>query len=230
MSPLAILIDLDGTMMDTLPDLAAASNRMRSDFGLEPLPARKIGAFVGKGVDVLIHRALTGRLDGTVGEADLHRGRASFYRHYHRVNGAGTVVFGQVREALTWMQSLGWRLACVTNKPREFTLPLLERLQLAGHFAAVVAGDDVDRPKPDPALLLMACRDLGIEPAGAWMIGDSINDAQAAAAAGMPAVLVGTGYNEGTPVETLRHGPGVLAVVPDLLAAARFIAGRAATP
>lgn len=222
----AVLIDLDGTLMDTAPDLAWAANRTRGDFGLPDLPLARIAAFVGKGADVLIHRALTDDLEGRVELPVLEQARTCFYRHYHAVNGAETVVFEGVAEALRQLREAGLQLACVTNKPREFTIPLLERVGLAQHFAVVVAGDDVRATKPDPALLLTACDRLGVAPPAALMIGDSINDVLAARAAGMGTVLVQTGYNEGVPAATLRGEPGVEAVVPTLLAAARGLIAR----
>lgn len=222
----AVLIDLDGTLMDTAPDLAAAVNRMRRDFGLTELPISRITAFVGKGADILIHRALTDDLNGHV-EASLHaRARTIFYRHYHEVNGLETVVFDLIPEALRMMLDAGLKLACVTNKPREFTIPLLDRLQLASCFSAIVAGDDVKETKPHPDLLLTACDRLGVETRTALMIGDSINDVLAARAAGMRTVLVETGYNEGESVAALKEEPGVEAVVPTLFEAAQYLIER----
>ncbi len=216
----AALIDLDGTLMDTAPDLAEAANRMRADFELPPLPQQRIAAFVGKGADVLVHRALTDDLDGRAAPDDFARGRAAFFRHYHATNGEGAVVFHHVPDALRRLRETGLKLACVTNKPREFTVPLLARVQLARWFDTVVAGDDVQEKKPHPALLLAACERLGVPPAEALMIGDSINDALAARAAGCGAVLVETGYNEGEHIGTLAGQPGVFAIVPTLLDAA----------
>ncbi|MGE5338258.1 MAG: phosphoglycolate phosphatase [Gemmatimonadota bacterium] len=219
----AVLIDLDGTLMDTVPDLAEAANRMRADFNLPPLPQARIAAFVGKGADVLVHRSLTDDLDGQAATGDFARGRASFYRHYHATNGESAVVFHHVPEALRQLRACGIRLACVTNKPREFTLPLLDRVALARWFDEVVAGDDVKEKKPHPALLLAACDRLGVTPADALMIGDSINDALAARAAGCGVVLVETGYNEGEHVGTLAGQAGVFAIVPTLLDAAQTV-------
>ena len=219
----AVLIDLDGTLMDTAPDLAAAANAMRADFGLAPLPVERIAAFVGKGADVLVHRALTDDLAGRAAEEDFVQGKRSFYAHYHRVNGAKAVVFERVPQALKRLKDAGLVLACVTNKPREFTLPLLERVQLARWFSAVVAGDDVPEKKPHPALLLAACDRLGVSPSHALMIGDSVNDALASRAAGCPVVLVETGYNEGDSVASLAGQPGVSAIVPGLVDAADHI-------
>lgn len=219
----AVLIDLDGTLMDTAPDLAAAANRMRADFGLPPLPVERIAQFVGKGAEMLVHRALTDRLDGRVDAEQHARGSASFYRHYHAVNGLDTIVFDQVPQALEVLRARNLKLACVTNKPREFTLPLLERLQLAPRFDTVVAGDDVRNKKPHPDLLVAACRNLGIETGAARMIGDSVNDALAAEAAGMRVILVKTGYNEGGSVDDLANLQNVDAIVDSLLDAATLL-------
>jgi len=219
----AVLIDLDGTLMDTVPDLAAAANRMRADFGLAALPVERVAAFVGKGADVLVHRALTDRLDGKADDASFARGRAAFYEHYHATNGLDTIVFDGVPQALDLLRSHGCRIGCVTNKPREFTLPLLQRLELANRFDTVVAGDDVREKKPHPELLLTACARLDVAAAAARMIGDSINDALAAQAAGMRVMLVRTGYNEGGSVSDLADLPGVDAIVDSLLDAARLL-------
>jgi len=219
----AVLIDLDGTLMDTAPDLAAAANCMRADFGLPALAVERIAAFVGKGADVLVHRAMTDRLDGNLDDATFTSARAAFYRYYHETNGQDTIVFDRVPQALDLLRTGNLKLACVTNKPREFTLPLLERLGLAVRFDTVVAGDDVQAKKPHPDLLLKACRDLGVAPAAARMIGDSVNDALAAQAAGMRAILVGTGYNEGGSVTQLSDLPGVDAIVDSLLDAAKML-------
>jgi phosphoglycolate phosphatase len=219
----AVLIDLDGTLMDTAPDLAAAANAMRADFYLAPLQVARIASFVGKGAEVLIHRALTDSLEGRVADAELTRGRESFYRHYHRTNGSATVVFERVPQALAALRAAGLRLACVTNKPREFTVPLLARVNLAHCFDAVIAGDDVPEKKPHPAIVLAACAALGVTPERAVLIGDSVNDALAAAAAGSRSLLVETGYNEGEPVSVLRGQPGVLVVSSGLFEAASWL-------
>jgi len=223
-----VLIDLDGTLMDTAPDLAAAANRMRADFGLPPLPLARVAAFVGKGAEMLVHRALTDDLDGRADAESFARGRKAFYAHYHDENGAQAVVFKGVPEALGQLRARGLKLACVTNKPREFTLPLLEKVGLAGGFEAVVAGDEVQEKKPHPAVLLAACRRLGLAPVEVMLIGDSVNDAQAARAAGSRCVLVETGYNEGEGVAQLAGMPSVDAIFATLAEAARWILRRPA--
>jgi len=218
-----VLIDLDGTLMDTAPDLAAAANRMRADFGLPPLPLERIAAFVGKGAEVLVHRALTDALDGRADAADFARGRAQFYAHYTAENGLQAVVFERVPQALEQLRSRGLKVACVTNKPKEFTLPLLARMDLARHFDAVVAGDEVAEKKPHPALLLEACRRMQLRPTEVLLIGDSVNDAQAARAAGCACVLVETGYNEGEGVAALAGAPGLDAIFATLAEAVQWV-------
>jgi phosphoglycolate phosphatase len=231
-SPLrAILIDLDGTLLETAPDLAAAANQVRAEFGLPELAVARIAQFVGKGTDRLVHRALTDDLHGEVGAERFTPAKASFERHYRAVNGQRSSVFEGVPQALERLRAAGLRLACVTNKPREFTHALLERTGLLAQLDAAVAGDEVARRKPHPDLLLEACRRLGVAPAEALMLGDSENDVQAAHAAGCPCVLVETGYNEGEPVHALRDHAGVGGIFPRLLDAADWILrARAAAP
>jgi phosphoglycolate phosphatase len=212
----AVLLDLDGTLMDTAPDLAEAANRVRADFGLPALPTERIAQFVGKGADVLVHRSLTDRFDGQLDAPRFAPARLAFSRHYHAVNGQASTVLRGVADALQAMRSRGWRLACVTNKPREFTLPLLDRAALAVWLDAVVCGDEVPHRKPHPAIVLEACRRLGVAPGQAVMVGDSVNDVLAAHAAGVRVLLVETGYNEGEPVSSLASRPGVDAIVPGL--------------
>jgi len=221
-----VLIDLDGTLMDTAPDLAAAANRMRADFGLPPLPLERVAAFVGKGAEVLVHRALTDTLDGRAEPAAFSRGRASFYAHYAIENGLQAIVFDRVPQALEQLRHRGLKVACVTNKPKEFTGPLLAKMDLARYFDAVVAGDEVAEKKPHPALLLEACRRMGLQPAEVMLIGDSVNDAQAAHAAGCGCVLVETGYNEGDDVAALAGTQGLDAIVATLAEAVHWVLQR----
>jgi len=227
----AVLIDLDGTLLDTAPDLAAAANRMRADFGLPALPMARVASFVGKGAAALVHRALADRLDGRVDAAAFERGRAAFFRHYADTNGSASLVFDGVPQALDAARAAGLALACVTNKPRQFTVPLLLRHDLTRRFDAIVAGDDVARLKPHPDIVVEACARLGAAPAAARMIGDSENDAQAAFAAGTRTVLVETGYNEGQSIAELRAAPGVDAIFATLREALEWVvraAGHAA--
>jgi phosphoglycolate phosphatase len=218
-----VLIDLDGTLMDTVPDLAEAANRMRADFGMPSLPASRVAQYVGKGADVLVHRSLTDRMDGELAPERFEPARASFLRHYHAVNGQASAVFEGVPQALGRLRQRGWLLACVTNKPSEFTRPLLRKAGLAALLDAVVCGDEVQHRKPHPQMVLLACSRLGVAPEQAVMVGDSVNDVLAARAAGVRVVLVESGYNEGESVSSLASEPGVDAIVPGLIDAARWL-------
>lgn len=217
----AVLLDLDGTLMDTIPDLAHATNAMRVDLDLPALPQAQIATYVGKGVDNLIHRALSADLNGQAPSQDLFaQGRKSFYRHYHVVNGTKSVLFDGVLTGLQTMRDMGLRMAVVTNKPAEFTLPLLERTKIADFFQAVVCGDTLEQKKPHPAPMLHACTLLQSHPDRTVAIGDSINDALSARAAGCTVLAVPYGYNEGQSVQTLD----VDDIVDTIEAAARWVA------
>ncbi|OZI20790.1 phosphoglycolate phosphatase [Bordetella genomosp. 9] len=217
----AALLDLDGTLLDSVPDLATAANAMRVELGMPPLREDVIATFVGKGVDRLVERALAGSQDHDTLDAELYaRGRTSFYRHYHLVNGDKAAVFDGVLDGLKAMREQGLKLAVVTNKATEFTIPLLQRTGLAGFFAAVVCGDTCARKKPDPQPVLHACSLLGVRPDRAVTIGDSINDAQAGREAGTSVLVVPYGYNEGVDVRTLD----VDGIVSSLVEAAQWIA------
>jgi len=200
----AVLLDLDGTLLDTLPDLAAAANAMRQDMGLTELPAALIATFIGKGVDVLVARALAGKIDAIEAQSETYeRARQSFYIHYEILNGQHATLYPGVLEGLEAFQAQGLRLGVVTNKPTVFTLPLLKRMGLAAYMQTVVCGDSCEQRKPDPAPILLACRELGCDPKYALTVGDSINDALAARAAGCQVLAVAYGYNEGHPITSL---------------------------
>jgi phosphoglycolate phosphatase len=215
----AVMIDLDGTLADTIPDLAAAANMMLRELGRPGLDVGLIRTFVGKGIPRLVERALAGHIEGGAAEELMARALPIYERCYGEVNGRHTLIYPGVKEGLERLRSMELRLACVTNKSQRFTGALLEQLGLAGVFEIVVAGDTLPRKKPDPAPLLHACHAFGIAPAEILMIGDSMNDAQAARAAGCPVFCVPYGYNEGRDVRELD----VDAIVASLVEATRLI-------
>jgi phosphoglycolate phosphatase len=223
----SVLLDLDGTLVDSIPDLAQAANAMRADLGLAALPQAAIATFVGKGVDKLVERAMAGAMEAPAPDAaHFELARASFYRHYHAVNGERTTIYPGVLEGLQAMRDMGLALAVVTNKSTEFTLPLLARTGLAPYFAAVVCGDTCPRKKPDPMPFLHACTLLGTTAARAVVIGDSLNDTQAGRAAGARVLVVPYGYNEGQDVRTLE----VDGIVDTLLDAAAWMSRQLKSP
>lgn len=215
----AVMIDLDGTLLDTIPDLAVAANVMLRELGRPPLDEALIRTFVGKGISKLVERALAGALVGAADPDLFARALPIYERCYAGVNGRHTTIYPGVKEGLDRLRDQGFPLACVTNKAGSFTLPLLEHMKLAPYFAEVVAGDTLPRKKPDPLPLTHTCEKFGIAPREMLMIGDSLNDAQAARAAGCPVFCVTYGYNEGQDVRELD----IDAIVPSLLDATRLI-------
>ncbi|CAB5699654.1 Phosphoglycolate phosphatase [Delftia tsuruhatensis] len=195
----AAIVDLDGTMVNTLGDFAEALNRMLADLALPAIAPQAIENMVGKGSEHLIRSVLA-----HVGAADVDAvyGQAwqRYEHHYLQLNGQFADVYPGVLEGLQALRAQGLRLACLTNKPLAFARPLLEQKGLAPLFEQVFGGDSFARKKPDPLPLLKTCEALGTQPARTLMVGDSSNDAQAARAAGCPVVLVGYGYNHGQPV------------------------------
>ena len=215
----AIAIDLDGTMLDTVEDLAIAVNEMLAALDLPALDLSLVRTFVGKGLANLVSRSLTAAL-GHEPDADyLARALPLYETHYDRVNGQTTTIFPGVPEGLERLSDAGFPLACVTNKSKRFTEPLLERIGFARYFSLVLSGDSLPKKKPDPLPLAHAANHFGVAPEQMLMIGDSVNDAQAARAAGCPIFCVTYGYNEGEDVRTLD----VDAIVPTLIAAAGLV-------
>jgi len=214
----AVTIDLDGTLLDTIPDLAAAANLMLREMERPPLEEVLVRTFVGKGIQNLVERVLAAAFDGAAAEL-LPRALPIYERCYAAVNGRHTTIYPGVLEGLDALSTLGLPLACVTNKSARFTLPLLDQVRLAPYFAEVVAGDTLPRKKPDPLPLLHVCEKLSVATADMLMIGDSLNDAQAARAAGCPVFCVTYGYNEGHDVRELD----VDAIVASLIEATRLI-------
>ena len=199
----AVTIDLDGTLLDTIPDLAVAANMMLEELHRPPLDAMLIRTFVGKGIAKLVERALVGAIDAAADPKLFERALPIYERCYAGVNGKHTTIYPGVMEGLDELRVQGFPLACVTNKSERFTLPLLDHVKLAAYFSAVIAGDTLPRKKPDPLPLLHTCAKFGIAPSEMLMIGDSLNDAQAARAAGCPVFCVTYGYNEGRDVREL---------------------------
>jgi phosphoglycolate phosphatase len=199
----AVTIDLDGTLLDTIPDLAMASNMMLEELGLTQLEEARIRTFVGKGLTRLVERTL----EAATGEAppDGLRSKALeiYERHYTSVNGKHTTIYAGVQEGLNRLREKTFPLACVTNKSNRFTRALLDRVGFSAYFRHVVSGDTLEQKKPHPAPVLDACRALGVAPSAMLVIGDSLNDAQAARAAGCPVFCVTYGYNEGHDIRTL---------------------------
>lgn len=219
--PQAAIIDLDGTLVDTLGDFTAALGAMLSELALPAVPSAVVERFIGKGSEHLIRATLA-----HVGadEGLYERGWTAYQAAYRGLNGREATVYPGVVEGLRSLRSAGLRLACLTNKPGEFARELLQMKGLADAFEQVFGGDAFERKKPDPLPLLKTCEALGSTPARTLMVGDSRNDAAAARAAGCPVVLVTYGYNHGEPARSVDADAFVdsLAEVAALLPGARL--------
>ena len=193
----AAIIDLDGTLIDTIGDFAVALNAVLGELALPAVERTFIALTVGKGSEHLIRSTLA-----HVGaDAALYeRAWALYQQRYEHINGQHSDVYPGVEAGLRLLSARGWKLACLTNKPTAFARPLLRMKGLDAYFSAVFGGDAFERKKPDPLPLIKTCEALGSSPGRTLMVGDSSNDARAARAAGCPVVLVSYGYNHGEPV------------------------------
>jgi len=215
----AVVIDLDGTLLDTASDLADAAAAMAAELGVPPVDESRLKTYIGNGVSRLVKRVLTGEMEAEP-PADLF-GRALpvFEKYYAQWVSRKSRPFPGVVEGLDAFKAMGLHLACITNKAARFTHPLLEDTGLIGYFELILSGDTLPEKKPSPMPLRHACQVFGIQPCELLLIGDSLNDTQAARAAGCPVFCVPYGYNRGRPVEAL--GPD--RVVPSLAEAARLV-------
>ncbi len=216
---LAAIIDLDGTMLDTVPDFELALNAMRAEFSLAPIGQDTIKPMVGKGSEKLIRDVLSLDFAPDRVESVYDQAMASYQRHYLAINGEKSVLFDGVVEGLQALRGMGLRLACVTNKPISFTTPLLAQKGLAPYFELVYGGDSLPKKKPDPLPLLQVCSDFDLPPQQVVAIGDSSNDAEAARAARCFVLTVPYGYNHGRPVQEIDSD----GIVNSLLDAAKLI-------
>jgi phosphoglycolate phosphatase len=207
----AVVLDLDGTLVDTLGDFHAVLALCLLDMRLPPLEPDAVRTLVGKGSEHLIRSVLTLRVPNWNGLPTPSKERffktawSRYLHHYALINGQHSQVFAGVREGLHALSAMHLPLACLTNKPLAFAIPLLERMGLEKHFLHVFGGDSFAHKKPHPMPLLKTCEALGTAPAHTWMVGDSSNDALAARAAGCPVALVTYGYNHGQPIELSPH-------------------------
>jgi phosphoglycolate phosphatase len=207
----AAIIDLDGTMVDTMGDFVVAINLMLRDLGHAPVDRSVVALRVGKGSEHLVASVLNHvvaqsniALEAPGNVANLDRALAHYQQHYRAVNGQNAQVYPGVIDGLSALQHAGLKLACLTNKPVVFARELLRLKGLDSFFCHVFGGDSFAAKKPDALPVLKTCEALGILPAKTLMVGDSSNDAQAARAAGCPVVLVRYGYNHGQPIDEVN--------------------------
>ncbi|MBK6555533.1 MAG: phosphoglycolate phosphatase [Rhodocyclaceae bacterium] len=204
MNARAVLLDLDGTLLDTVLDLHAAASGMLADLDRPPVTVEDIRAYVGRGIPNLVKRILAGKLDAADDPAPPpEKALASFKKHYAEVNGRASRPFPGVMEGLKALKAKGLPLGVITNKAGAFTSVLLDRSGLAPFMDVVVPGDLLPRPKPDPMPVVWACGRLDVSPADTLLIGDSVHDFKAGKSAGCKVFLVPYGYNEGQDVRGL---------------------------
>jgi phosphoglycolate phosphatase len=195
--PEMVLIDVDGTLVDSVPDLAYCVDAMMRELGMPERGEAQVRQWVGNGVERLVKRALLNQLDGEPDEALYARALPVFEALYRENTSKRSCLYDGVGEALDFLKSTGVRIGCVTNKASQFTLPLLKDLGVHDFFEVIICGDMLERKKPDPMPLLHAAAQLETRPSASLMIGDSMSDVKAARAAGFQIVCMSYGYNHG---------------------------------
>lgn len=198
--PRLILIDVDGTLVDSVPDLAFCVNEMMTRLGMDEHTETDIRNWVGNGVERLTRRALIGQLDGEPDEELFRKAYPIFLELYAENTSKRSELYPGVMEGLGRLRDAGYVLGSVTNKASQFTVPLLKDLGIYDEFAVVVAGDTLEKKKPDPAPLLYAAERMGVDPSDCLMVGDSVNDVAAARSAGFQVVCMPYGYNHGNDI------------------------------
>lgn len=215
----AVVIDLDGTLLNTAPDLARAAELMMAELGMPCPSIDTIRTYIGNGVSRLVKRVLTGEMEAEPDAELFAKALPIYQKHYGAHVSEQSRPFPGVVEGLEIFRKMGLHIACITNKAEQFTVPLLKDTGLYDYFELILSGDTLPKRKPDPMPLQHACKVFGVQPHELLLIGDSLNDTQAARAAGCPVFCVPYGYNRGRPVEELDLD----AVVPSLAEAARLL-------
>ncbi len=192
-----ILVDVDGTLVDSVPDLAYCVDEMMKQMDRPPYGEDMVRNWVGNGVERLVRRALIGQLDGEPDEVDFEKAYPIFLELYTENTSKRSVLYPGIGEGLDFLKTAGYHLGCVTNKAAQFTIPLLKDLGIYDYFEIVISGDTLAKKKPDPLPLLHAAEHFAAKPANALMIGDSQSDVKAARAAGFRIICMSYGYNHG---------------------------------
>ncbi|CAM3499503.1 phosphoglycolate phosphatase [Psychrobacter glaciei] len=202
-----LIFDFDGTLIDSVPDLADATNAMLTTLGKETYPIDSIRNWVGNGSRMLVERALVGKVEVLEGELTVEEADHAeqvFFEAYNNISGSKTVAYPDVDNGLKKLKDAGYTLALVTNKPIRFVPKILRSFGWQDLFAEVLGGDSLAVKKPDPAPLLHVCEALNIDPAQAIMIGDSRNDILAGQNANMDTLGLSYGYNYGQDIRELN--------------------------
>ena len=195
--PSMVLIDVDGTLVDSVPDLAYCVDEMMKQLDMPVRGEDVVRHWVGNGVERLVRRALINQLDGEPDEALFQKAIPIFEALYAENTSKRSCLYPGVKEALDFLKTTGVRIGCVTNKAAQFTLPILQDLGISDYFEMVVCGDELPKKKPDPMPLLHVAEKLGVKPEQSLMLGDSMSDVKAARAAGFDIICMSYGYNHG---------------------------------
>ena len=195
-----ILIDVDGTLVDSVPDLAYCVDEMMKALDMPVRGEAEVRNWVGNGVERLVRRALIGQLDGEPDEALFEKAYPIFLDLYAVNTSQRSCLYPGVREGLDYLKAAGYTLGCVTNKAAQFTIPLLKALGIHDDFENIVCGDTLAKKKPDPLPLLHSAEVLGVAPEKSLMLGDSVSDVKAARAAGFQIICMSYGYNHGVDI------------------------------
>jgi len=191
------MIDVDGTLVDSVPDLAYCVDEMMVELGMEKRGEDKVRHWVGNGVSKLVERAITGELEGQLDKELFNKAYPIFLNYYAENTAKRTCLYEGVREGLDYLSLQGYHLGCVTNKATQFTHPLLKELGIIDYFKIVISGDTLAKKKPDPMPLLYGAEYFGVKPKGCLMIGDSVSDVKASRSAGFDIICMSYGYNHG---------------------------------
>jgi len=217
--PEMVLIDVDGTLVDSVPDLAFCVDEMMTQLGMPVHGEAKVREWVGNGVERLTRRALIGQLDGEPDQALFEKAYPIFLELYTENTCKRSVLYPGVSEGMAFLKQAGFKLGCVTNKAAAFTIPLLKTLGIHDEFEIIISGDTLEKKKPDPLPLLHAAEFFGVEPKNALMLGDSVSDVKAARAAGFQIICMTYGYNHGVDIREANPDAVIdsMAELPSLL-------------
>ena len=203
-NPKLIMIDVDGTLVDSVPDLAFCVDELMDFMGRPRWGEAKVRHWVGNGVPKLVERSLTGELEGIVNSQDYEKAYPFFLELYAENTSKRSCLYQGVKEGINYLKSRGYTLGCVTNKAEQFTHPLLKDLGIFDDFEIVISGDTLEKKKPDPYPLVYAANHFNILVSDSLMIGDSISDVKASRAAGFDIICMSYGYNHGEDIRDAR--------------------------